>query len=206
MYKVFFNDRTAILTDDFISHFQIKYGLFYKYRNQEDLSDLVSFYRHLKIIDKLFIFHYDIEELRNAFRSCFKTIDAAGGLVRDKNKRVLIIKRRGKWDLPKGKKDKKEKPPHTALREVKEECGLKGLRIMQQLLSTYHAYTLDEQQILKKIYWYEMTYDGDQDPIPQTEEEITEIRWFSPGELKGILDNTYGTVIDVLKYAKLIEL
>ena len=43
MYKVFFNDRTVLLTDDFIRNFQQKYGLFYKYRNVDDLKELIEF-------------------------------------------------------------------------------------------------------------------------------------------------------------------
>jgi len=70
MYKVFFNERIVLLTDDFIRNFQLRHGLFYKYRNVEDLKELIAFYWKLKRIDTLFIFHHDIEELRERFKSC----------------------------------------------------------------------------------------------------------------------------------------
>ncbi|MBN1158847.1 MAG: NUDIX domain-containing protein [Bacteroidales bacterium] len=206
MYKVFFNDRYVLLTDDFIKHFQLRYGLFYKFRNEEDLKELVDFYRKLKKINTLFIFHYDLEELRNVFKSCFHNIEAAGGLVRDPDNRLLIIKRRGKWDLPKGKIRENEKPQQAALREVEEECGITGLEIREQLISTYHAYMLEEQHILKKTFWYDMIYAGERTPVPQHEEDITEIRWFKTEELQEVCNNTYLTIMDVLRYAKLIAL
>jgi 8-oxo-dGTP pyrophosphatase MutT (NUDIX family) len=37
-----------------------------------------------------------------------KTIVAAGGLVFNENKELLMIYRRSKWDLPKGKLDEGE--------------------------------------------------------------------------------------------------
>jgi ADP-ribose pyrophosphatase YjhB (NUDIX family) len=43
--------------------------------------------------------------------------------VRKKDK-FLMIYRMKKWDLPKGKKEKKEKYKDTAVREVSEECNV----------------------------------------------------------------------------------
>ncbi len=206
MYKVFFNDRTVLLTDDFIKHFQLRYGLFYKFRDAEDLKELVDFYRKLKKINSLFIFHYDLEELRNVFKTCFHNIEAAGGLVRDVNNRLLIMKRRGKWDLPKGKILENEDPKRAAIREVQEECGLEELQIRDQLMSTYHAYMLEDKHILKKTYWFDMVYRGKLAPVPQYDEDITEIHWFKANELDEVCTNTYLTVLDVLKYSKLIDL
>ncbi len=42
---------------------------------------------------------------------------------------ILMIFRRGKWDLPKGKLDKGESLEACALREVEEETGLKKNKI-----------------------------------------------------------------------------
>jgi len=206
MYKVFFNDRTVILTDDFIRNFQSRYGLFYRFRNAEDLGELIDFYNKLKKIDTLFICHDDIEELRTVFRSCFHCIDAAGGLIRNTQGRILIMRRRNKWDLPKGKLERNENPRQAALREVEEECGLKDLRIRDQLLSTYHTYTLGEQHVLKKTFWFDMVYSGTIEPVPETREDITEIRWFRPDELASVCADTFPSVLDVLKYARLVAL
>lgn len=204
MYKVFFNDRTVLLTDDFMTNFQLRYGLFYKFRTVEDLKELILFYRKLKRIDTLFIFHYELDVLRDSFRSCFKMIDAAGGLVFNRHSECLVMKRREKWDLPKGKLNKGESFELAALREVREETGLDGLVITTPLLSTYHAYVVDEEPYLKRTMWFDMYYAGESDPIPQQDEDITEVRWFQKSKLSVIQDNTYLSVLDVLKYADLL--
>jgi len=206
MYKVFFNDRVALLTDDFCRHFQSGYGLFYKYNNPEDLCELIEFYSKLKKINRLFIFHYDIEELRLNFRSCFLNIDASGGLVRNRDGKILIMKRRGKWDLPKGKLDTGEESAAAAIREVREECGLHELQITEKLLATYHAYNINDSLALKRTCWYDMLYTGTEQPVPEAEEDITEISWFDPASLSQIYSNTYPSVIDVLRYAGLLKL
>jgi 8-oxo-dGTP pyrophosphatase MutT (NUDIX family) len=200
MYKVFFNDRKLFLTDDFTKHFQVSYGLFYKYRNIDDLKELVSFYQQLSKIESLYIFHSDIEELRQSFKQCFFFLNAAGGLVRNQKDEFLLIYRRGKWDLPKGKVDNDESFPEAALREVEEECGIMGLEIINPLLSTYHTYPYKTGIALKRTCWFEMGYKGKQTPTPQTEEGIEEIRWVSSKEIKTYLSDSYPSIIDVFTY------
>jgi 8-oxo-dGTP pyrophosphatase MutT (NUDIX family) len=200
MYKVFFNERKVFLTDDFSKHFQIRYGLFYKYRNSEDLRDLITLYKQLSKIDSLYIFHTDVEELRNAFRSCFIPINAAGGLIKNTNNEYLLIYRRGKWDLPKGKLDKGESFENAALREVEEECGISGMQIVKPLISTYHTYPYKDGTALKRTCWYEMDYEGSETPQPQTEEDIEEIRWVPKEKLDFYLKNSFPAIEDVFRY------
>ena len=204
MYKVFFNERIVLLTDDFIRNFQLRHSLFYKYRNVEDLKELIAFYWKLKRIDTLFIFHHDIEELRERFKSCFEQVYAAGGLVCNKEGKYLIMRRRDRWDLPKGKVNLGETFEQTAVREVMEECGLQELEIINPMLSTYHSYFLDDQTILKRTSWFEMFYPGHAEPVPQLDEDITEIRWVSKDDLSRFTGNTYLAILDVLKYKNLL--
>jgi 8-oxo-dGTP pyrophosphatase MutT (NUDIX family) len=204
MYKVFFNERIVLLTDDFINNFQLKDGLFYKFREVEELKEIISVYWELKLVDKLFIFHNDICELQEKFKTCFKTIQAAGGLVRNNEGKYLFINRRDKWDLPKGKINVNEAKEDAAIREVNEECGLNNLEIINPLLATYHSYLIDNQLILKKTSWFEMFYHHTAEPVPQQEEEITEAKWFKKDDLSKIILNTYPSVIDVLHYSNLL--
>jgi len=51
-----------------------------------------------------------------------------------------------------------------------------------------------------------MMYKGNQEPVPQQKEDITDIRWVSPSEVSVIMKGTYGAILDVLKYANLIQL
>ncbi|MBK8711560.1 MAG: NUDIX domain-containing protein [Niastella sp.] len=60
------------------------------------------------------------------FSRQFTFIEAAGGLVQNEDKEILFIYRSGKWDLPKGKIEKKETPQIAATRKIQEETGLKN--------------------------------------------------------------------------------
>lgn len=201
MYKVFFNERTLYLTDEFSKNFQKHFGLFFKHRDLEELKEIIEIYNKVSKINSLIVFHWDIEQLREDFRSCFIQINAAGGVVRNKQGEYLFIHRRGKWDLPKGKLDQHESFQQAAIREVSEEAGLTGLSLRRSLMSTYHTYPYKNELALKKTYWFEMEYSGDETPSPQTEEDITEVRWFKAGELDEIpFKNTYGLIIDLFNY------
>jgi ADP-ribose pyrophosphatase YjhB (NUDIX family) len=148
---------------------------------------------------EIYFFNKDANELFNYFSSMFRIIEAAGGLVKDNKNEWLFIFRNGKWDLPKGKVEKDEKVKEAAIREVEEECGIKKLSILRELPSTYHTYFMEERAILKRTYWYEMNCNDASTLVPQLEEGITEVKWFSKNELKPVYDNTYESVIEVMK-------
>lgn len=107
-------------------------------------------------------------------------IEAAGGLVVNNNHHILLIFKRGKWDMAKGRLEPEQGKEHTALREVSEETGLdlEKLNIEAKLVSTYHTTRHQNKKYLKKTHWYFMQYNGnDVDTNPQIEEGIIECRW-----------------------------
>ena len=126
-------------------------------------------------------------------------IEAAGGLVFNKEEQILMIFRNGKWDLPKGKLEIGESVEECAIREVEEECGIYGLDIIDKLLETYHTYSLKGEEILKRTYWYKMRTDFDGELVPQIEEGITKVSWVSKDQISEKLKNSYGNISDVLK-------
>jgi len=127
-----------------------------------------------------------------ALNKLFKRIEAAGGIVRNPKGDYLLIKRYGFWDLPKGKIEPGESREEAALREVNEETGLTDLTITKKLDSTFHIYTDRKgQEKLKETFWFEMMCNKEQQPVPQTEEDITEATWISPEELPTALENTF---------------
>ena len=126
-------------------------------------------------------------------------IEAAGGLVFNKEEQILMIFRNGKWDLPKGKLEIGESVEECAIREVEEECGILGLIIENKIKDTYHTYVLEGENILKKTYWYKMNTDFDGELMPQIEEGITKVSWVSKDEISENLTNSYGNISDVLK-------
>src|SRR3954464_12794632 len=92
----------------------------------ENDFDLVLGFLNSKVptsLLSLMISAVDYDAIKKYLRSKFKIVKAAGGLIRKKEK-VLMIYRMKKWDLPKGKKEKKEKNKQTAVREVAEECNV----------------------------------------------------------------------------------
>ncbi len=134
------------------------------------------------------------------FFHLFKKIDAAGGLVKNEKGEMLFIFRLGKWDLPKGKLAKNETPEEAAIREVMEETGLSGLRIIGFLASTFHIYSRKGKQILKQTWWFGMEAKSTQSLVPQTEEEISEIRWVGKEDLEIVVANTYGSIKELVVY------
>ncbi len=144
-------------------------------------------------------FHPDLNELKKAFWKKFTIIKAAGGLVQNEEKKMLMIFRRGKWDLPKGKIDDGETLEQCAVREVEEETGLTKIELLSPLLTTYHTYHEGSKYILKESYWYNMKVSGKQNLQPQTEEDILEIKWVTTKEAEKLFPECFPSVIDVIK-------
>ena len=124
-------------------------------------------------------------------------IEAAGGLVFNAENKVLMIFRNRKWDLPKGKLEVGESIENCAIREVEEECGISSLEICNKLVETFHTYDLQGESILKKTYWYKMSYSFSGDLTPQIEEGITMVCWIEMDDVKEKLNNSYSNIIDV---------
>ena len=130
-----------------------------------------------------------------------KTLIAGGGLVFNEKGELLMIFRRGKWDLPKGKLDNGETIEHCAIREVKEETGLINVIIGEFIDVSFHDYfdTYLDEEVIKETHWFAMKAIGGQKLIPQLEEDITEIKWVSDLELKKCLLDSYDNVVEIIK-------
>ena len=113
-------------------------------------------------------------------------VESAGGLVCNRNHHILLMFKRGKWDMPKGRVEDGHSPEMSALREVEEETGLpvSKLKVQGKLVSTWHTTQHQNVKYLKKTHWYLMRYDGDDDDTdPQIEEGIIECRWVHLSDL-----------------------
>ncbi|MBS4062948.1 MAG: NUDIX domain-containing protein [Chitinophagaceae bacterium] len=145
------------------------------------------------------IWNEDLEKLKKSFFKHFTQVTAAGGVVENEKGDVLLIFRRGKWDLPKGKLDKGETIEQCALREVMEETGLANVELKQLITITYHTYDEFGKHILKDSHWFKMNVNGKQQLTPQTEEDISELKWVKKKELSNYLNNTFPSIKDVLE-------
>ncbi len=131
------------------------------------------------------------------FCDSFKRISAAGGRVHNERDEVLMIFRREKWDLPKGKVDKGESIHQAAVREVMEECGLLYVERLEKLGIIYHTYFHKEKWVLKDTHWFKMAASNQEKLTPQLEEDITAIAWINPSD-QDWKTNTFPSIIDVM--------
>jgi len=144
------------------------------------------------------LWNNDLDKLKKVFFKNFTCIEAAGGIVQNGKKELLFIYRLDKWDLPKGKMEKGEKPDACALREVEEETGVTGLKLKKKIGETYHTYDAFGKHFLKTTHWYYITCSGTQNLVPQTEEDITAIKWVATKDIKEPIANTYPSIKDIL--------
>jgi 8-oxo-dGTP pyrophosphatase MutT (NUDIX family) len=135
------------------------------------------------------------------FANDYKLIKAAGGVVTDDEARVLLIFRKGKWDLPKGKAEEHEPLELCANREVIEETGLQELLLRKPLAITYHTYTEKGKVILKETHWFLFDAPGKQQLQPQLEEDISKVEWVEREKIADYKKNTYLLIKDVLEKA-----
>lgn len=145
----------------------------------------------------LYVLSPDPERTLEEFCLSMTNVQAAGGLVENAAGEILMMRRRGWWDLPKGHVEEGETHEQAALREVAEETGLQQIGIIGTLGTTQHFYNNRGRWEMKRTWWYKMHYDGGSAPVPQTEEDITEVRWLKGAELWRAVSSSYGTIREV---------
>ncbi len=144
--------------------------------------------------------------IQKALQKNFHTIVAGGGVVYNEEGAILMIFRNGFWDLPKGKLDEGESIEECAVREVREETGLKKVTLSKHLHTSYHTYEMKGKHILKVTEWYEMQAEGHVKLVPQGEEGIEKAEWVQPDHIKPYLSNTYPSIIDALQKATALSI
>ncbi|MBX7225126.1 MAG: NUDIX domain-containing protein [Chitinophagales bacterium] len=150
------------------------------------------------------IFGSNAQEIYEEICSKFKIIRAAGGVVENEFGEILLIFRRGFWDLPKGKIEQGEQLDEAAIREVMEETGIDNITLGKQLSfndltnkCTLHTYFERNTWILKESYWFYMKTNK-QTLLPQTEEDIEQAIWVHKEKINDYFPNMYGSIVDVL--------
>ena len=189
MQKIFVGNKPIILTTQVEKETDFK----------NFFIDSVSIEKILSVLkkDKYKAVHLvgsDLDSMLKTFLKFLPNVVAAGGKVLNASQRILFIFRNGKWDLPKGKSESNETIDKTALREVEEETGVKGLSITKPLEITYHIFRRNNQHQIKKTYWFEMFSDYDGDLKPQLNEGITKVKWIGPKKLKKVKKNIYANI------------
>jgi len=144
---------------------------------------------------------------------------SGGGVVYRKKKskiEILLLQLdNGRWCLPKGLVEKGENMREVALREVKEETGLKHLEIGEKLGQEHFFYFWKEDNTYhnKFVYYFLIKFTGDEKPKPQKEEGFVRAKWMDIDEAlelvkyketKGIIEKAKNLLISKSKQNKLL--
>jgi 8-oxo-dGTP pyrophosphatase MutT (NUDIX family) len=125
-------------------------------------------------------------------------VRAAGCVLTDEGGDMLLIRRNGRWDLPKGNVEPGESLRQGAMREVLEETGIAAECACGAVpVKTYHLFNLYGGWHLKQTSWFALRgHTGD--PFkPQMEEGVTAVEWVSRERWRTLLSRSYATM-DVL--------
>ena len=189
MLQIFYKEKPIIISD---KKSDLKNSLIIDPELLQNL-DLLKLLTKKKI-NSIGVFSNEFEIIINVFKKKFPEIIAAGGKVINNKSEILFIFRNKKWDLPKGKAEKNEIISETALREVKEETGIKNLSIVKPLEKTYHIFNRNGKNYLKTTYWFEMKSDFNGKFKPQKKEGITRVEWIGIENLSSILPKSYANI------------
>lgn len=189
MYKVFVGDKPIILTTRVEQETNFKNYLLKTVNMTKVIRNLnKGVYNEVRLI------HKNPDKILKHFLKKLPNVIAGGGKVFNDKGEILFIYRNDKWDLPKGKAEKKETIEETSVREVEEETGVEGLKITKPLDTTYHIFKRNGRYKIKITYWFEMKTDYSGKLNPQENEGITKVAWLNKEESKKALENSYANI------------
>ncbi|KAA5824112.1 NUDIX domain-containing protein [Algibacter amylolyticus] len=189
MYKIFVGDKPIILTTVAEEETNFKNYLLKTVNMDKVIKKL-----NKTELSEVRLIHKNPKKLLKKFLKKLPNVVAGGGKVYNANGDILFIYRNDKWDLPKGKTEKKESIEQTSIREVEEETGVKDLEIVKQLDTTYHIFKRNGSYKIKVTYWFEMktTYEGKLKA--QQNEGITKVAWLNEELRREALKNSYANI------------
>lgn len=193
MIEIYFGKRIVYLTDEDKPYYA-------KFKDRKQLKELIYKFDEGNY-DSLFITSNDLNDLFQNFKSILIFETAAGGLVINSLKKILVIKNNNVWQLPKGHIEEGETISEAAIREVSEEASIDNPIIIKHLPSTFHAFKKNGKLHLKQTYWFKMLYKGNKKPKPQISEGITEATWIDKSEIIEIKNNTYENLMKIWDFA-----
>jgi 8-oxo-dGTP pyrophosphatase MutT (NUDIX family) len=189
MHKIFVGDKPIILTTEPKEEMGVK-----NYKLKPVILRRVIRKLNNSATKEARLVHKNEKKLLKKFLKKAPNVIAGGGKVYNDKGKVLFIFRNGKWDLPKGKIENNESIEQTAIREVEEETGVKGLKIIKPLETTYHIFKRRGRYRIKITYWFEMQTSFDGKLFPQEKEGITKVKWLGKKKIKKAMKNSYANI------------
>jgi len=118
-----------------------------------------------------------------------KVIASAGGVILDKEKKILLLRRltEGTWVLAKGRREAGESLEQTALREVREETGLSNLAIQKKVGMVRYTFFWrpDDVNYRKTVHYFLMLADSGE--ALKMEPSFAEAKWMPLDEAVKLL-------------------
>jgi ADP-ribose pyrophosphatase YjhB (NUDIX family) len=189
MYKVFVGDKPIILTTVVEKETNFKNYLL----KTVNMAKVIRKLNNTSLAEVRLI-HKNPDKILKKFLKKLPNVIAGGGKVYNDKGKVLFIYRNNKWDLPKGKAEKNETIEDTAIREVEEETGVKELKIIKPLETTYHIFKRNGRYKIKITYWFEMKTSYNGKLKAEETEGITKVAWLGGPEIEKALENSYANI------------
>ena len=202
MHKIYFERRLIIICSPGEQALSDPNAVEFHFGENVNIHTLVAMFEASQSLSRIYIPTDETEWMYRRVCAEFREVDAAGGLVSNRRGDYLLIQRSGLWDLPKGHREAGEDIRVTALREVQEETGVAQLELRDLICVTDHCYLRDGVWHLKHTWWYDMLYTDPVNLTPQREEDITRAAWVARSSLPPYLKNTYPSIQEVFREAK----
>ena len=202
MHRIYFEKRCIIICSLEDERLSDPNSVEFHIGQRINIGTLVKMFQATDSISRVYIPSEDVDGTYRSLCSEFREVVAAGGLVSNRRGDYLLINRNGLWDLPKGHQEAGEDIAVTALREVQEETGVDQLELRGLICVTDHCYLRDNIWHLKHTWWYDMLYTNPTDLTPQREEDISKAAWVAKSSLPPFLKNTYPSILEVFREAK----
>ena len=186
---IFFADKLLILTDVTTA----TKGAYHLPSSELSRANVLKIFGNSNTIE---VCDPAIDAVKERFFAEFKYVEAAGGIVCNEHGESLMIYRNNRWDLPKGHIDAGESVEECAVREICEETGVEGAKIVRFLCNTLHGYCVYGEWELKLTFWYEL-YAEATETKPQADEGIVCAVWCSEEVVSQNLLETYPTIRNV---------
>jgi ADP-ribose pyrophosphatase YjhB (NUDIX family) len=200
MYKVFVNQKEIILTSTAPKGKGVKVLPL----KSTPFKNIIRIIRTTRV-KRLYLMHDNPKKLLSGFKKKLPVTIAAGGVVQHEEGKLLFIYRKKRWDLPKGRVDKGETLEGAAKREVKEETGVKKIKVGKPAGVTYHVFKRNNRYQLKETHWFFMKTSYEGVLTPEIKEDITKATWKNKSKTAKAIKKTYPNIEDLFDKSKLME-